>query len=70
MYHYAKVRTELMAAHMDPRKPLKSGNIIPQCEMCNRAYRNYWVFDNTGRLIAVSNPEIILRSAEEVQLNC
>ena len=53
---------------MNPQKPLESGNIIPQCEMCNRAYRNYWIFDNRGRVLAVSNPEIILQSPEDVQL--
>lgn len=65
---YPGVRTRLTEAHMNPHKPLESGNIIPQCEMCNRAYRNYWIFDNRGRVLAVSNPEIILQSPEDVQL--
>jgi len=66
-FQYPRVRTKLTQAHMDPQKPLESGNIIPQCEMCNRAYRNYWIFDNRGRVLAVSNPEIILQSPEDVQ---
>lgn len=68
MYQYPGVITKLTAAHVDPQKPLVAGNIIPQCEICNRAYRNWWVFDNRGRVVAVSNPEVILRSSKEVQL--
>lgn len=66
-FSYTGVRTKLTEAHMNPQKPLASDNIIPQCEMCNRAYRNYWIFDNRGRVLAVSNPEIILQSPEDVQ---
>lgn len=68
MYQYPSVATRLMEAHMGPGKPLVTGNIIPQCELCNRAYRNWWVFDNRGRVVAVSNPEVILWSSEKVQL--
>ena len=27
----------LQKGHMDPSKPLEAGNIIPQCQVCNRA---------------------------------
>jgi hypothetical protein len=67
-FQYPRVRAKLTQAHMNPQKPLESGNILPQCEMCNRAYRNYWIFDNRGRVLAVSNPKIILQSPEDVQL--
>ena len=68
MYQYPSVITKLMEAHIDPQKPPVAGNTIPQCQMCNRAYRNWWVFDNRGRVVAMSNPEVILRSSKEVQL--
>jgi hypothetical protein len=52
---------------MDPNKPLVAGNIIPQCQICNRAYKNYWVFDKKGRVIKLANPKIINRSDKKVQ---
>lgn len=32
--------TTLQKGHKDPHKPLEPGNIIPQCEKCNRPDRN------------------------------
>ena len=40
---------------MDPSKPLEPGNIIPQCEKCNRADRNYWIYDEKGRVVGIAN---------------
>jgi hypothetical protein len=52
---------------MDPNKPLVPGNIFPQCQKCNRADRNNWVYDEKGRVIKVANPRVIKRSDEEVR---
>lgn len=49
------VKIQLQEGHMDPSKPLEEGNIIPQCQICNRPDRNKWIFDKTGRVIAVAN---------------
>lgn len=68
MYQYPSVVTRLTQAHMNPRERLVAGNVIPQCDVCNRAYRNYWVFDSRGRVIAVSDARVILQSPEQVQL--
>lgn len=68
MYRYKGVITRLMKAHIDPSKPLEPGNAIPQCDNCNRAYRDWWVFDNRGRITAMAKPNVILRSAELTQL--
>ncbi len=57
--------TRLQRAHMDPRD--ESKGYIPQCEECNRAYRDWFVFDRLGRVISIANPEVILRANEEVQ---
>jgi len=46
-------------SHMDPNKPLVPGNIIPQCQKCNRGDRNRWVYDDKGRVIKVANPNVI-----------
>jgi hypothetical protein len=59
--------TRLQKSHMDPNKPLEPGNIIPQCEKCNRADRNNWVYDEKGRVIKVANPAVIKRSRKTVR---
>lgn len=44
------VPTILQEGHMDPAKPLELGNIIPQCNECNRAYLDKFIFDGQGRV--------------------
>lgn len=66
--HWPNITTTLQKSHMDPTKPLVSGNIIPQCQECNRADRNNWIYDERGRVIKVANPNIIMRSDENVRL--
>lgn len=51
--------TVLQKGHMDPSKPLEPGNIIPQCEKCNRADRNYWIYDEKGRVIGIANEKVV-----------
>lgn len=51
--------TVLQKGHMNPSKPLEPGNIIPQCEKCNRADRNYWIYDEKGRVIGIANEKVI-----------
>ncbi|MDR1678764.1 MAG: hypothetical protein LBR81_03200 [Prevotellaceae bacterium] len=48
------VIVKLQKGHMNPSKPLVAGNIIPQCQICNRADRNRWIYDKTGRVIEVA----------------
>lgn len=66
--HWPNTITKLQKAHMDPNKPLVSGNIIPQCGKCNRADRNNWVYDERGRVIKLANPSIIKRSNKTIRL--
>lgn len=65
--HWPNTITKLHKAHMDPHKPLIKGNIIIQCEKCNRADRNNWVYDERGRAIKLANPNVIKRSDKEVR---
>lgn len=55
--HYFRkgIIVKLQKGHMDPSLPLKSGNIIPQCQICNRPDRNRWIYDKTGRVIEIAN---------------
>ncbi len=66
---YPKVRTELQQAHCNPKKPLAADNIIPQCQFCNRADRNYWVYDRRGRVIGVADLKPIKKSIQEGYLD-
>ena len=65
--HYPNTITKLQKSHKDPNKPLAPGNIIPQCQKCNRADRNNWVYNETGRVIKLANPIAIKRSDEEIR---
>lgn len=47
--HWPATKTILQKAHINPNKPLVAGNIIPQCQKCNRGDRNRWVYDDKGR---------------------
>ena len=66
-FHYKNTITKLQKSHKDPNKPLVKGNIIPQCQKCNRADRNNWVYDENGRVIRVANPIVIKRSDMRVK---
>ena len=46
--------TKLQAGHQNPNLPLEAGNIIPQCNECNQAYRDWFVFDGSGRVIDIN----------------
>ena len=59
--------TVLQRGHMDPSKPLAPGNIIPQCEKCNRADRNYWIYDEKGRVIGVANEKVIDKCSKDLK---
>jgi len=66
-FHWPATKTVLQKSHMDPNKPLIAGNIIPQCQKCNRGDRNRWVYDDKGRVIKLANPQVIKTCAIEVQ---
>ncbi len=66
---YKNQRTELQQAHRNPKRPLEGNNIIPQCQFCNRADRNYWVYDERGRVVGIASIKPIQRSIEKGYLN-
>jgi len=57
--HWTATKTKLQKAHKDPNKPLVVGNIIPQCQKCNRADRNRWVYDDKGRVIKLADANFV-----------
>lgn len=60
-------RTVLHQGHMDPHKALTLENTIPQCELCNQTYKEDYVFDNKGRVIAIASAGPVLRASKEVK---
>ena len=65
---YGDTIVKLQQGHQDPHKPGDASNIIPQCEFCNRAYKDYFTFDNKGRVRAVASAEPVKRASRDVQL--
>ena len=61
------VIVKLQQGHMNPRQSLTLDNTIPQCQYCNQTYRDYFIFNEYGRVIAVNNPVILLKSPVNVQ---
>ena len=59
--------TRLQMGHMDPSKELSPGNIIPQCDECNRADRDWWVFDANGRVVGIGSETVIDRCSDEIK---
>jgi hypothetical protein len=47
-------RTELQKGHMNPYKFLTLDNIIPQCQLCNRLYKDNFVFNEKERIVTVA----------------
>jgi hypothetical protein len=60
-------RTELHQGHMDPVQSLTLQNSIPQCQVCNGVYKDDYVFDLKGRVVALASPAAVLRSSKQIQ---
>ena len=65
--YWKNTTTVLQKGHKNPAKPLENGNIIPQCEKCNRADRNYWIYDDKGRVIGIANEKVIDGCSKSMQ---
>ncbi|MFH1326168.1 MAG: hypothetical protein ABIH48_01735 [Candidatus Falkowbacteria bacterium] len=65
--YWPATKTILQKAHINPNKPLVAGNIIPQCQKCNRGDRNRWIYDDKGRVIKLANPQVIKTCDKDVK---
>lgn len=65
--YWKNIVVTLQKGHKDPSKPLEEGNIIPQCESCNRPDRNYWIYDDKGRVVGIANEKVIDTCNETTQ---
>ena len=69
-FRYGEETTaKLQKGHKDPALPLTQENIIPQCQFCNRAYKNDFTFDDKGRVRAVASVNPVKRASKTVQDN-
>jgi len=66
-FHWPQTNTKLQQAHKNPELPLNKKNTIPQCQKCNRADRNRWVYDDKGRVIKLANATLLKSCSEQVQ---
>jgi len=66
-FHWSGTKTILEKSHKDPNRPLIKGNIIPQCQKCNRADRNRWVYDDKGRVIKLADANFVKNFDKEVR---
>lgn len=64
---YGDNNVKLQQGHMDPEKATNLANIIPQCQYCNRAYKDDFTFDDKGRVRAVASERPVLRASNEVK---
>ena len=65
---YPNSTTKLQQGHKNPGKPLSMDNIIPQCQFCNGASRDFFVFDNKGKVVKIYNPKFVLKSDEKIKI--
>ena len=61
------IQIELQQGHMEPSKALDLSNTIPQCQYCNQTYGDDFCFNEYGRVIAVYNPHVVLKSPKPIQ---
>ena len=65
---YGDDLVKLQQGHKDPSKPGDDlENIIPQCQFCNRGYRNFFVFNDKGRVVTVASEQPIKKARKEVK---
>lgn len=67
---YGDDKVELQQGHQDPDGPSDDPeNLIPQCQFCNRAYKDNFVFDNKGRVRTIATLEPVKLASPQVQDN-
>lgn len=64
---YSDQGVKLTKGHMNPESSLDYKNIIPQCEQCNRSYKDDFTFDNRGRIRAVASIRPIEKASQSVK---
>ncbi len=67
-HRYEKTKvTVLHQGHMDPDIGLSLSNTVPQCEVCNTFYKDNFVFDDKGRIIAIASLAALKKASRQVK---
>ena len=66
-WRYGDDLVKLQKGHKDPSKPSVAENIIPQCQFCNRAYQDYYVFDDKGRVKTIASIKPVQKASKAVK---
>lgn len=66
-FHWPATKTILQKSHKNPNEPLVAGNIIPQCQKCNRGDRNRWIYDDKGRVIKLADANLVRNFDKDVK---
>lgn len=53
-------KVKLQQGHKDPNRSLSIDNCIPQCEYCNQTNKDYFVYDENGKILKLNNVNWIL----------
>lgn len=53
LHNHTNKQTKLEKGHKDPEKSLTIKNTIPQCNYCNKRFKDIYKFDNYGLPIAI-----------------
>lgn len=64
---YGATRVVLQQGHRDPARDLTPSNTIPQCQYCNRSYKNDFVFDEKGRVRHIASSGPVKRASQPVK---
>lgn len=57
-HRFTKQPTLLEKGHKNPELPLDLSNLIPQCEFCNKKYKNRFIFDDFGQIKCYTTKEL------------
>lgn len=57
-HRFTKQPTVLEKGHKDPELPLDLSNLIPQCEYCNKKYKDSFIFDDFGQIKCYTKKEL------------
>lgn len=66
-FYDASKKTLLQQGHIDPLKALTIKNTIPQCQLCNQTYKDSFVFNEQGRVVAVASLEPVKKAHQSVK---
>ncbi|MCY4215658.1 MAG: hypothetical protein OXC92_01570 [Flavobacteriaceae bacterium] len=66
-HRFYKEIVKLEKGHKDPHVAKSKEDYIPQCQFCNKAYKDKVTFDEYGRVKSAANVELVKKAHESVK---